>query len=142
MVGKPELKKPAVHRPVILKWRKNSVTYLSSDNATALILSSTNLSKHLLTPQRIPIFPIQVCIYTAFIHIGDLFQWYIFDFFLICRFHCIQMPWPFPIGMRPGGPQHMPSVCPDRSFGSFCADLSFPNSPFLSAAFPIFVSLI
>lgn len=84
MVGKPKLKKPAVHRPVILKRRKNSVTHLSSDNATALILSSTNLSEHSLTPQRIPIFPIQVCIYTAFIHISDLFQRYIFDFFLIC----------------------------------------------------------
>ena len=79
-------KKPTVHRPVILKRCKNSVTYLSSDNATALILSSTNLSEHSLTPQRIPIFPIQVCIYTAFIHISDLFQRYIFDLFLICRY--------------------------------------------------------
>ena len=86
LVGKPKLKKPAVHRPVILKRRKNSVTHLSSDNATALILSSTNLSEHSLTPQRIPIFPIQVCIYTAFIHISDLFQRYIFDLFLICRY--------------------------------------------------------
>ena len=66
LVGKPELKKPAVHRSVILKRRKNPVTYLSSNNAAALILSSANLPKHSLTPQRIPIFPIQVCIYTAF----------------------------------------------------------------------------
>lgn len=46
------------------------------------------------------------------------------------------------IGMRLGGPQHMPSVFLDRSFGNFYADFSFPNSPFLSAAFPIFVSSI
>ena len=39
-------------------------------------------------------------------------------------------------GMRLGGPQHMPSVFLDRSFGNFYADFSFPNSPFLSAAFP------
>lgn len=86
LAGKPKLKKPTVHRPVIMKRCKNSLTYLSSDNATALILSSTNLSEHSLTPQRIPIFPIQVCIYTAFIHISDLFQRYIFDLFLICRY--------------------------------------------------------
>ena len=86
LVGKPKRKKPAVHRPVILKRRKNPVTYLSSNNAAALILSSTNLPKHLMAPQRIPIFPIQVCIYTAFIHISDLFQRYIFDLFLICRY--------------------------------------------------------
>jgi len=39
MVRKP--KKTAVHRSVMLKRRKNSVAYLSSDNTTALILSST-----------------------------------------------------------------------------------------------------
>ena len=38
MVRKP---KTAIHRSVILKRRKNSVAYLSSDNTTALILSST-----------------------------------------------------------------------------------------------------
>ena len=31
-------------------------------------------SKSLLTLQHILIFPIQICIHTAFIHIGDLFQ--------------------------------------------------------------------
>ena len=41
-----------------------------------------------------------------------------------------------------GGLQHMPSFFLDRSFGNFYADLSFPNSPFLSAAFPTFVSSI
>ena len=86
LVGKPEFKKTAVHRPVILKRRKNPVAHLSGDNAAALILSTTNLSKHLLAPQRIPIFSIQVCIYPAFIHIGNLFRRYILDCFLVCRY--------------------------------------------------------
>ena len=43
-------------------------------------------SKSLLTLRHIPIFPIQICIHTAFIHIGDLFRRYIFDLFLICRY--------------------------------------------------------
>ena len=86
LVGKPEFKKPAVHRSVILERCKNPVTYLSGDNAAALILSTTNLSKHLLPTGRIPILPIQVCIYTAFIHIRNLCRRYILDLFLIRRY--------------------------------------------------------
>ena len=87
LAGKPEFKKPAVHRSVILKGRKNSVVHLSSDNAAALVLPTTNLSKHLLAPRRIPIFPIQVCIYTAFVHIDDFFRRDILDLRLIrCYF--------------------------------------------------------
>jgi hypothetical protein len=41
------------------------------------------------------------------------------------------------IGMRLDGLQHMPSVFLGRFFGNFYADISFPNSPFLSAAFTI-----
>lgn len=60
LVGKPKFKKPAVHGSVILKRCKNPAACLSGDNATALILSTTNLSKHLLAPRRIPIFSIIV----------------------------------------------------------------------------------
>ena len=87
LAGKPEFKKPAVHRSVILKGRKNSVAHLSSDNAAAQVLPTSNLSKHLLAPRRIPIFPIQVCIYTAFVHIDDFFRRDILDLRLIrCYF--------------------------------------------------------
>ena len=74
------------HEGIILKRCKNPVTYLGGDNAVALILSTTNLSKHLLATGRIPIFPIQVCIYTAFIHIRNLCRRYILDLFLIRRY--------------------------------------------------------
>ena len=138
LVGKPEFKKLAVHRSVILKRCKNPVTYLSGDNTAALILSTTNLSKHLLAPRRVPIFSIQVCIYPAFIHIRNLFRRYILGFFLIRRcflpilllvanrlfscdlippqcvtntaFAASKTPRPFPTGTRPGVLPHTPSI--------------------------------
>ena len=58
LVRKPEFKKAAVHRSAILKRRKNPLTHLSGNNSTALILSTTNLSKHLLALRCIPVFPI------------------------------------------------------------------------------------
>ena len=86
LAGKPEFKKFAVHCSVILERSKNFISHLRCDNAAALILSTTNLPKYLLAPQRIPIFPIQVCIYTAFVYIGNLFRRYIPDLFLIRRY--------------------------------------------------------
>ena len=87
LVGKPKFKKSAVHRSAILKWCKNLIAHLSGNNATALILSASDPPEHLLAPRRISIFPIQICIYAAFIHIGDLFLWYILDFIQIrCYF--------------------------------------------------------
>ena len=86
LAGKPEFKKFAVHRSAILKGCKNSVAHLSGDNTAALVLPTTDLSKHLLALRRIPVFPIEVCVYAAFIHIGDLFWRYILDFFLVCRY--------------------------------------------------------
>ena len=86
LVREPEFKKPAVHRSVILKWRKNLTAHLSGDNAAALILSASDPPKHLLAPRCISVFSIQIGIYTAFIYIGDLFLRYILDFFLICRY--------------------------------------------------------
>ena len=84
---KLEFKKAAVHRSAILKWRKDPVSHLSGNNSAALIFSATEPPEYLLAPQRIPVFPIQVCIYAAFIHIGNLFWRYILDFFLIrCYF--------------------------------------------------------
>ena len=87
LIRKPEFKKAAVHRSAILKWRKDLVSHFSGYNAAALIFPATDPPEYLLTPRRIPIFPIQVCIYAAFIHIGDLFRRYVLDLFLIrCYF--------------------------------------------------------
>ena len=164
LVRKPKFKKAAVHRPTILKRCKNLVRHLSGNNAAAFILSAADPPEHPLPPRRISVFPIQVCIYAAFVHIRNLFGRYVLDFFLICccfllvlflvtsclffllfytdeahlecRFRCIQMPRPFPIGMRQDAPTHMLSTFPDRSFEILGAALSSPNPPFLSAAFP------
>ena len=84
LIRKPEFKKAAVHRSAILKWRKNLVSHFSGNNAAALIFSTADPSEYLLTPRRISVFPIQACIYAAFIHIGNLFCRYVLDFFLIC----------------------------------------------------------
>lgn len=86
LVRKPELPKLAVHRSVILKRRENLTAHLSGNNAAALIFSAPDPPKHLLAPRCISVFSIQICIYTAFIHIGDLFLWYILDFIQICRY--------------------------------------------------------
>ena len=167
LIRKPEFKKTAVHRSTILKWCKYLIRHLSRNNAAALIFSTTNPPKYLLAPWRIPVFPIQVCIYAPFIHISNLVGRYVLDFFLIgcyflpvlllvasclfsllfyaveahreCRFHCTQTPRPFPIDMRPDVPPHIPSVFPDRSFGNSGVAPSFLNPPFLSAGSPIFV---
>ena len=84
LVRKPKFEKAAVHRSAILKWCKNLVRHLSGNNAAAFILSAADPSKYLLTPRRISVFPIQVCIYAAFVHIRNLFGRYVLDFFLIC----------------------------------------------------------
>ena len=164
LVRKPKFKKAAVHCPAILKWCKDLVGHLRGNNTAAFILSAADPPEYLLTPRRIPVFPIQVCIYAAFIHISNLFGWYVLDCFLICcyfflilllvagclfsllfytgearlecRFRCIQTPQPFLIGTRQDVPPHMLSTFQDRSFGSLGAALSSPNPPFLSAAFP------
>ena len=87
LVGKPKFKKAAVHRPAILKRCKDLVRHLSGNNATAFILSSAGPPEYLLAPWRIPVFPIQVCIYATFIHISNLFGRYVLDLFLIrCYF--------------------------------------------------------
>ena len=86
LIQKPEFKKTAVHRSAILKGRKDLVPHFGGYNATTLIFSATDSSEYWLASWRISIFPIQVCIYTAFIHIGDLFGWYVLDFFQICRY--------------------------------------------------------
>ena len=87
LIRKPEFKKTAVHRSAILKWRKDLVRHLSGNNAAAFILSTADPPEYLLTPWRIPVFPIQVCIYATFIYISYLFGRYILDFFLIrCYF--------------------------------------------------------
>ena len=84
LVRKPKFKKAAVHCPAILKWCRDLVGHLRGNNTAAFILSAADPPEYLLTPRRIPVFPIQVCIYAAFIHISNLFGWYVLDCFLIC----------------------------------------------------------
>ena len=86
LLRKPEFKKTAVHRSIILKWRKDPVSHFSGNNAATLIFPAADSSEYLLAPRRIPVFPIQVCIYAAFIHIGNLFWRYAFDLFQIRRY--------------------------------------------------------
>ena len=87
LVRKPKFKKAAVHCPAILKRRKDFVRHLSGNNAAAFILSTADPPEYLLSPWRISVFPIQICIYAAFIHISNLFGRYVFDLFLIrCYF--------------------------------------------------------
>ena len=87
LMRKPEFKKAAVHRSAILKRRKDLVSHFSGNNAAALIFSTADPSEYLLASRRIPVFPIQVCIYATFIHIDDLFWRYVLDLFLIrCYF--------------------------------------------------------
>ena len=150
---KPKCKKRTIHGAAILKWGKKLITHFSGNNTATLILSTTDSSAYLLASRCVPVFPIQVCIYAAFIHIGNLIWRYILDFFLIrcyffrilfpvaccffyvlsytvqahheCHFRCIQMLWPFPIDMRPGVPPHTLSAFQDRSFESRGAVPSF-----------------
>ena len=87
LIRKPEFKETAIHRPAILKWRKDLVSHFSGNKTAALIFLATDPSEYLLAPRRIPVFPIQICIYTAFIHIGNLFWRYVLDLFQIrCYF--------------------------------------------------------
>ena len=87
LIRKPEFKEAAVHRSAILKWRKDLVPHFSGNNPAALIFSATDLSEYLLAPWRIPVFPVQVCIYAAFVHIGELFWRYVLDLLQIrCYF--------------------------------------------------------
>ncbi len=86
LVGKPEFKKAAVHRSAILKRREDLIRHFSGNNAAALIFSTTDPPEYLLAPWCIPVFPIQVCIYATFIHIGNLFWRYVFDLLLICGY--------------------------------------------------------
>ena len=86
LMCEPILKKCAVHGAAILKWGQDFIAHFSGNNTATLILSTADPSEYLLAPRRIAVFPIQVCIYAAFIHIGGLFWRYTLDFFLICRY--------------------------------------------------------
>ena len=87
LVGKPEFKKTAVHRPAILKWCKDLIPHFGGNNTTTFIFPATDLPGYLLTTRCISIFPIQIRVYATFIHIGDLFCGYILDLFLVrCYF--------------------------------------------------------
>ena len=83
---KPKRKKRAVHGAAILKRCKDPVGHLGGDNTAALVFAAADLVRYFLTSGSIPVFPIQVRIYAAFIHIGDLFWRYVLDLFLIRRY--------------------------------------------------------
>ncbi len=86
LIGKPEFKKAAVHRSAVLKWGKYLIRHFSGNNATSVVFSTIDPSEHLLASWCIPIFPIQVFVDAAFVHIGNLFWRYIFNFLLICGY--------------------------------------------------------
>ena len=90
---KPKLKKCAVHGAAILERSQNFISHFGGDNTATLIFPATDLTIHFLASGSIAIFPIQVCIYAAFIHIGDLIWRYILDFSLVrCYFFRILFP--------------------------------------------------
>ena len=92
---KSKFKKGAVHGTAILKRRNNPIRHLGGNNATTFIFAAADLIEYLLATGSIPVFPIQVCIYTAFIHIGNLFWRYVFDLFLIrCYLFPVLLPVP------------------------------------------------
>lgn len=80
---KPGLKKGAVHCSAILKGGKDFVAHLGGNNATAFVLTPNNPPEYLLAPWGIPVFPVQICVDSAFIHIRNLFWRYVFDLFLV-----------------------------------------------------------
>ena len=87
LLCEPILKKRAVHGAAILKWCKDLISHLSGNNTATLILSATDSSEYLLATWSIAVFPIQVCVYAAFIHISNCFGRYVLDLFLIrCYF--------------------------------------------------------
>ena len=87
LLREPILKKCAVHGAAILKWCQDLIAHLSGNNTTALILSATDPPEYLLASWSITVFPIQICIYAAFIHISNRFGRYILDLGLIrCYF--------------------------------------------------------
>ena len=86
LLREPKLKKRAVHGAAILKRCKDPITHLSGNNTAALILSATDSSEYLPATWSIAVFPIQVCIYAAFIHISNRFGRYVLDLFLICGY--------------------------------------------------------
>ena len=95
LLCEPILKKCAVHGAAILKWCKDLITHLSGNNAATLILPATDPSEYLLATWSIAVFPIQVCVYAAFIHISNCFGRYVLDLFLIrCYFFWILFPVP------------------------------------------------
>ena len=170
LLSKPKLKKRTVHGAAILERGQNFISHFGCNNTATFVFPTTDLVIHLLTSGSVAVFPIQVCIYAAFIHIGGLFWRYILDFFLVCRyffpvlfpvpcclffvlfytvavhrksrFGCIQTPVPFPTGMHPDVHPHRISAFPDLFSGSCDAVACSPNSPLLSTAFPIFLSSI
>ena len=86
LAGKPRFKETAVHRSTVLKWSKNSVCHFRGNNPAAFVFSSANPPRHPLTTTGIAICTIQVSIYPTFIHIRNLFRWYVLNLFLV-RFY-------------------------------------------------------
>ena len=83
---KPKLKKCAVHGAAILERSQNFISHFGCNNTATFVFPTTDLVILLLASGSVAVFPIQVCIYATFIHIGGLFWRYILDFFLICRY--------------------------------------------------------
>ena len=87
LLCEPILKKCAVHGAAILKWGQDFIAHFGRDNTATLVFTATDLALHFLATWSIAVFPIQVCIYAAFIHISNRFGRCVLDLFLIrCYF--------------------------------------------------------
>ena len=89
MVFKPILKQLMVHRSIIAAWSKDFLSHLSSYNPCARILTPGNLIMKKFPSGGITIFPVQIAIYPGFVHISNLFRWYINNFVLVCCYFVV-----------------------------------------------------
>ncbi len=60
LLGKPEFKKTAVHCFTILKRCKNLISHFCGNDPAPFLSSAADPPEHRLTPQCIPVLPIQV----------------------------------------------------------------------------------
>lgn len=86
LVGKPEFKQRTVHRAIILQRRKDPAIHLGCNDPASLVLAAADPAEYFLASVGIAIFPIQVRIYSAFVHICNLFLGIGADLRLIRRY--------------------------------------------------------
>lgn len=73
LAGKPKLKQGTIHCAIILKGCKNFSVHLSRNDSAPLVFAATDPAEYFLASGGIAVFPVQVRIDPALIHIGNLF---------------------------------------------------------------------